>query len=295
MRRWCPAAALSTRPNQRLPVRHVSTIVTPDDLARSVVAFRGGAPLRLGDVADVRVGHPPPIGDAIINDVPGLLLIVEKQPTGNTLDVTRNVEAALEQMKPGLQGIQIDSTIFRPATFIEMSLENLGWSLVIGCVLVIVVLVAFLFDWRTALISTTAIPLSLVAAALVLCQAGVTINTMVLAGLDHCVGRSGGRRDHRRREHRPAFAAESRGGQSAIRVSRRAGRLDRSPQRRRLRQLHRDAGDHAGLLPGGSGRFVLSSAGDGLRAGDLRLADRGADGHARDVPAAAARPVGSAP
>ncbi|MCA9124116.1 MAG: efflux RND transporter permease subunit [Planctomycetales bacterium] len=175
-------------PNQRLPVRHVSAIVTTDDLARSVVAFRDGAPLRLGDVAEIKEGFPPPIGDAIINDVPGLLLIVEKQPTGNTLDVTRNVEAALEEMKPGLKGIQVDSTIFRPATFIEMSLENLGWAMAIGCVLVIVILIVFLWDWRTALISTTAIPLSLVAAALVLRQAGVTINTMVLAGLIIALG-----------------------------------------------------------------------------------------------------------
>lgn len=175
-------------PNQRLPVRHVATIVTADDLARTVVAFRNGAPLRLGDIAEIKEGFPPPIGDAIINDVAGLLLIVEKQPSGNTLDVTRNVEAALEDMKPGLKGIQIDPTIFRPATFIEMSLDNLGWAMAIGCVLVIVVLVAFLWDWRTALISTTAIPLSLVAAALVLRQAGVTINTMVLAGLIIALG-----------------------------------------------------------------------------------------------------------
>ncbi|MBI2477595.1 MAG: efflux RND transporter permease subunit [Planctomycetia bacterium] len=175
-------------PNQRLSVRHVSTIVTADDLAGTVVAFRDGAPVRLGDVAEIQEGFPPPIGDAIINDVEGLLLIVEKQPSGNTLDVTRNVEAALEDMKPGLRGIQIDPTIFRPATFIEMSLENLGWAMAIGCVLVIVILIAFLWDWRTALISTTAIPLSLVAAALVLRQAGVTINTMVLAGLIIALG-----------------------------------------------------------------------------------------------------------
>ena len=175
-------------PNQRLSLRHVSTIVTAEDLARSVVAFRDGASVRLGDVAEVKEGHPPPIGDAIINDVPGLLLIVEKQPTGNTLDVTRNVEAALEEMRPGLSGIEFDSTIFRPATFIEMSLENLGWALIIGCVLVVVVLAAFLFDWRTALISTTAIPLSLVGAALVLRQAGLTMNTMVLAGLIIALG-----------------------------------------------------------------------------------------------------------
>jgi len=175
-------------PNQRLSVRHVSAIVTAEDLARSIVAFRDGAPLRLGDVAEVIENHPPPIGDAIINDVPGLLLIVEKQPSGNTLDVTRNVEAALEELKPGLKGVQVDSTIFRPATFIEMSLHNLGWSMVLGCFLVIAILGAFLFDWRTALISTTAIPLSLVAAALVLFQMGITMNTMVLAGLIIALG-----------------------------------------------------------------------------------------------------------
>src|SRR6266540_3395003 len=82
-------------PNQRLPVAHLSSVTQPQDLARVPVAFRNGAPLELGAVAEVVEGFPPPIGDAVINDGPGLLLIVEKQPTGNTLDVTRNVEAAL--------------------------------------------------------------------------------------------------------------------------------------------------------------------------------------------------------
>jgi len=144
--------------------------------------------LRLADVAQVQEGHPPPIGDAIINDVPGLLLIVEKQPTGNTLDVTRGVEKALAALKPGLADVHVDPTIFRPATFIEMSLANLGSSLVIGCVLVVVILGLFLFDWRTALISMTAIPLSLVGAALILHWFGVTMNTMVLAGLIIALG-----------------------------------------------------------------------------------------------------------
>ena len=175
-------------PNQRLAVRNVSPIVTTEDLARTVVAFRAGVPLRLGDVAEVQEGYAPPIGDAIINDVPGLLLIVEKQPTGNTLDVTRNVEKALAEMTPGLADIHIDSTIFRPATFIEMSLQNLSWSLAIGCVLVIVTLGFFLYDLRTALISVVAIPLSLVAASVVLCFMGVTLNTMVLAGLIIALG-----------------------------------------------------------------------------------------------------------
>jgi Cu/Ag efflux pump CusA len=74
-------------PNQRLPVRVLTTITAADDLARTVVEWKNGTPVRLGDVAEVKIGHPPPIGDAIINDVPGILLIVEKQPWGNTLDV----------------------------------------------------------------------------------------------------------------------------------------------------------------------------------------------------------------
>lgn len=175
-------------PNQRIAVRHRSPIESPEDLAKTTVAFRNGAPLRLGDVADVVVGFPPPIGDAVINDGPGLLLIVEKQPTGNTLEVTRNVEKALDALKPGLKELEVDPTIFRPATFIERSLDNLKDAMLIGCILVVIILVSFLFDWRTALISLLAIPLSLIAATMVLVYSGATINTMVLAGLVIAMG-----------------------------------------------------------------------------------------------------------
>jgi CzcA family heavy metal efflux pump len=176
------------KPNQRLAVRHRAMVNDPDDLARTVVAFQGNAPIRLGEVATVRFGSPPPIGDAIINDGPGLLLIVEKQPDANTLEVTRNVEAALRELEPGLVGIEMDPTIFRPATFIERAIENLGHALLIGCGLVVVILVVFLFDWRTALISLTAIPLSLISAVVVLTAFGVTLNTMVIAGLVIALG-----------------------------------------------------------------------------------------------------------
>lgn len=175
-------------PNQRLPVRHLSPVETPEDLARTVVQFTNGVPLRLGDVAKVVVHHPPPIGDAVINDGPGLLLIVEKQPWGNTLDVTKKVEAALEALKPGLKDVDIDPTIFRPATFIERSLNNLEHAMLLGCALVVIILIAFLYDWRTALISLSAIPLSLLAAGVVLHLMGGTLNTMVLAGLVIAVG-----------------------------------------------------------------------------------------------------------
>ena len=175
-------------PNQRLPVRHLAPIVTIEDLAQTVVRFTNGVPLRIGDVAEVVMGHPAPIGDAVINDGPGLLLIVEKQPWGNTLEVTHKVEAALDLLRPGLVGLEIDSAIFRPATFIEMSLDNLSHALWMGCLLVVIILMGFLFDWRTALISVSAIPMSLMAAALVLHWRGGTINTMVLAGLVIAVG-----------------------------------------------------------------------------------------------------------
>ncbi len=175
-------------PNQRIAVRHRSPIDEPEDLARTTVAFRNTVPLRLGDVADVKIGYPPPIGDAVINDGPGLLLIVEKQPTGNTLDVTHNVEKALRDLKPALAGVDVDPTIFRPAGFIERSIENLSQAMIVGCILVVVILVSFLFDWRTALISLTAIPLSLIGATLVLTLMGATINTMVLAGLVIAMG-----------------------------------------------------------------------------------------------------------
>ena len=121
-------------PNQRLAVTHTSPVKTAADLGLMAIgagvstAPRSALPTvrRLTDVADVVEGFQPPIGDGVINGGPGLLLIVEKQPEGNTLQVTRDVEAALAALKPALTGVDVDSTIFRPATFIEMSLETVA-------------------------------------------------------------------------------------------------------------------------------------------------------------------------
>jgi CzcA family heavy metal efflux pump len=175
-------------PNQRLAVSHAASVRTVQELESIVVASRNGTALRIGDVAMVVEGSPPAIGDAIINNVPGLLLIVEKQLGANTLQVTRDVEQALEGLKPALAGVTVDPAIFRPATFIEMSLRNLSRALLIGCALVIIVLLVFLADWRTALISSIAIPLSLLAAGLLLHYRGGTLDTMVLAGLVIALG-----------------------------------------------------------------------------------------------------------
>jgi len=175
-------------PNQRLSVRHVLPLLRPADLAKVVIEERPGGPLVLQDVATVVRTHQPLIGDAVINDGSGLMLIVEKLPWGNTLEVTRGVEAALQDLRPGLPGIQVDTTIFRPATFVENAIHNLSHSLVLGVLLMVFVLGLFLYDWRSALISAVTIPLSLVSAWFVLYLRGATINTMVLAGLIIALG-----------------------------------------------------------------------------------------------------------
>ncbi|MEX0985493.1 MAG: efflux RND transporter permease subunit [Actinomycetota bacterium] len=175
-------------PEERFAIRHVLPIVSAEDLAQLPIEARDGTTLRLEDVADLVRDHPLLVGEAVINDGPGLMLIVEKLPWANTLDVTRGVEAALAELEPGLPGIAIDSTIFRPATFIEDSVDNLSTAILIGAVLMILMLCAFLYEWRTALISVVAIPLSLIVAGLVLHLRGATINTMILAGMVIALG-----------------------------------------------------------------------------------------------------------
>lgn len=174
--------------NQRIVVQHVSTVVTAESLSDVRIEGADGREVALHDVARLVSDFQPLIGDAVINDGPGIMLIVEKFPWANTLDVTRGVEQAMEELRPGLTGIEFDTTIFRPATFVTVALDNLARALLVGSILVFIILVLFLFDWRTALISLVAIPLSLMAATLVLDLRGTTINTMVIAGLVISVG-----------------------------------------------------------------------------------------------------------
>lgn len=175
-------------PNQRLNIRSVQVITTPQQLAQVPLARRGNRWLTIGDIARVKWDHPPLIGNAVVNAGNGLMLVVEKFPGANTLDVTHGVDNALAALSPGLHGIKIDSHIFRQATFITTAISNLGFAVVLGCILVVFVLLAFLFEWRAAFVSLLAIPLSLAAAGIVLDAEGATINTMVLAGFAVAVG-----------------------------------------------------------------------------------------------------------
>lgn len=173
---------------QRLAVQQAGTVQNAADLRQAIVKQAGEAPVRIGDVARIVDGFNAPIGNAIIDDGPGIMLIVEKQPTANTLELTRAVEAAFAELKPGLKDVKVDTTIFRPATFIERSIDNLTRALLIGCVLVAVVLFLFTRDWRQATISLVAIPLSLLGAGLALLWSGATINVMIIAGLVIALG-----------------------------------------------------------------------------------------------------------
>jgi CzcA family heavy metal efflux pump len=175
-------------PNQRLGVRNVLPIVTPADLAKVPVDNARDKRVHLGDVARVVEDHPPLIGDAVINDSPGLLLVVEKLPWANTIKMTRGVEEAIRTLEPGLPGVQFDTTIFQQANFMKAAIHNLTQALVLGFVLVVVILGLFLFEWRVALISLLTIPLSLMATLLVLQWRGQTVNTMTLAGLVIALG-----------------------------------------------------------------------------------------------------------
>jgi CzcA family heavy metal efflux pump len=172
-------------PQQRLGVRHVLPVSAPAELAQVSV---DGTSLQLGDLGQVVENHPPLIGDAVLKGDTGLILVVEKFPGANTLEVTRQLDATLAALRLGLPGVEIDSQVFRTATFIETAIANLSRTLLIGALLVVVVLALFLFDWRTALVSIVAIPLSLLVAGLVLYGRGETFNAMVLAGFVIALG-----------------------------------------------------------------------------------------------------------
>ncbi len=166
-------------PSQRLAIQHTQPISMPEDLAKITV---DGTSLALGDVAEVIEGHPPLIGDAIVNNEPALLLVVEKMPDVDAREVIRGLDTALDSLRLGLSGVEIDSSIYRSTDFLEVAIDNVGKAVTVGLVLLVLALFALFYEWRAAVISAISVLLSISAAALVLYVSGRTINIMVLAG-----------------------------------------------------------------------------------------------------------------
>jgi Cu/Ag efflux pump CusA len=168
-------------PNQRLPIQHILPINSAAELAKVPLSIPGNK-LLLGDVATVAIDHQPLIGDAVVNGASSLVMVVEKFPEASTVDVTRQIETAMRELKPGLSGITVDTHLYRPATYIESSLHSLGVAAAAGALLLFVC--AFLLmSWRFALVTTLAVSLSMVSAAVVLRLLGATFTSMTLIGL----------------------------------------------------------------------------------------------------------------
>jgi CzcA family heavy metal efflux pump len=183
------AGVLDT-PNQRIVVRSEGQLLSPADLARSVVRERAGAVLRLSDLGRVTEAAEPRFGEGGVNGEQGLVIVVSAQLGANTKVVAAGAEQALQALKPALAaaGLTLHPALFRPSEFIDLALRNITNSLLLGAVLVAVVLFVFLADVGAATISLMAIPLSLLAAIIVLDRFGFGINTLTLGGLAIALG-----------------------------------------------------------------------------------------------------------
>ena len=160
-----------------------------EELGQTFVKSLNGKPIRVSDVADVVIGSAIKMGYASSNAERAVILSVSKQPNINTLNVTKNIEKNLEDIKKSLpKDVVMDTKIFRQADFIEASVSNVGSALIEGAIFVIVILFLFLGSFRTTLISIIAIPLSLLGTVIVLHLLGMNINTMTLGGMCIAIG-----------------------------------------------------------------------------------------------------------
>jgi CzcA family heavy metal efflux pump len=177
------------RPDLEFFIRARGRVNSVDDLANSVITTRSATPILIKNVADVRIGPALKRGDGSFNMHFDVVATVQKQPNANTLDVTRDVEAALAALKPTLPAdVTIDTKAFQQAAFINRAIDNVKNALGEGGLLVAIVLFLFLWNFRTTFISLTAIPLSLVTAVITMTYFGISINTMTLGGLAIAIG-----------------------------------------------------------------------------------------------------------
>ena len=170
-------------------IRGIVRPANVDDIAATVVATRDGIPVLIEDVAEVRIGPKITYGTGSVNGEPAVILSIQKQAGANTLELTNRVDAALDQIEAELpEGITFERQIFRQADFISLAVDNVILALRDGALFVIAILLFFLWNVRTTLISVAAIPLSLALAIIVMRALGGTVNTMTLGGMAIAIG-----------------------------------------------------------------------------------------------------------
>jgi copper/silver efflux system protein len=170
-------------------IRGIGRVGTIEDISNSVVAVKNGVPVYMRDVAEIKIGPAIKIGDGSANAKPAVILTVQKQPQTNTIELTKNIESTLNEIRKTLPpGIVIDSDIFKQSDFITTSISNVVRALRDGAVLVILVIFLFLWNFRTTFISVLAIPFSIIITILIFQLFDIMINTMTLGGIAIAIG-----------------------------------------------------------------------------------------------------------
>ncbi|KAF0154190.1 MAG: CzcA family heavy metal efflux pump [Syntrophaceae bacterium] len=183
------AAGVMKRSGQEYMIRGVGRIRNTADLEQVVVASLNGVPVLVRDVSRVVIGPAFRYGDASANGIPGVVISIQKHPNANTLELTRRLEGKLAELQKGLPvGMKLETDIFRQSDFIERAVNNIKKVLTEGAFLIAIVLLLFLGNLRTTIISISAIPLSLLFAVFALRIFDISINTMTLGGMAIAIG-----------------------------------------------------------------------------------------------------------
>ncbi|HRQ72372.1 MAG TPA: efflux RND transporter permease subunit [Phycisphaerales bacterium] len=183
------AGYLAEVDRQELPIRQTARVRSVRDIASTIVASKNGSPITLGEVAEVTLGGAPKRGTAANQGLPAVVLTIQKSPGTNTLLLTESIDRSLDQIEGSLpEGITINREVIRQSHFIQRSVDNVVKVLLEATIIVAVILVMFLLNVRTTIITLTALPLSLAVALLTMNWVGLTLNVMTLGGLAVAVG-----------------------------------------------------------------------------------------------------------
>lgn len=170
-------------------IRILGGIRNKDEILNSVVGLHLGRPVLVKDIAEVQEAPQVMRGDASVNAKPSVIMSIQKQPGASTIDLTIEIEKALKELEVSLpKGVDLNTDLFKQSHFIEASIENVKAALRDGVILVLIVLFLFLLNFRTTMITMTAIPLSFVLTAIVFKIFGLSVNTMTLGGLAIAIG-----------------------------------------------------------------------------------------------------------